>query len=137
MPQQSAEAEFELVRETWAAFNSDDIEGALARIHPDATIVPFGAALEGGSYTGHEEIRKWWVEEIRSTWERFGTVPSEFTKAGKFLVVYGFWRARGQSSGVELEVPATWVIEVRDGMITGWWTFTERAEAHRMVGLGA
>jgi ketosteroid isomerase-like protein len=134
---ESADPEFELVRETWAAFNRDDLEGGLAHIHPDATIVPFGAALEGQSYKGHEEIRRWWVKEIRSTWEHFGTVPIEFTKAGKFLVVYGFWRARGQSSGVDLDVPATWVIEVRDGRIAGWWTFTDRAEAHRMVGLEA
>jgi ketosteroid isomerase-like protein len=37
--------------------------------------------------------------------------------------------------GVELEVPATWVVEVRDGKIAFWRTFTDRDEAHRFVGL--
>jgi ketosteroid isomerase-like protein len=131
----SAAAEFELVRETWDAFRRDDIEVALARIHPDATIVPFGAGVDGRSFTGHDEIRRWWVQEIRGAWERFETNPHDFVEAGKFLVVYGHWRARGRDSGVELDVPATWVVEVRDGRIAGWQTFTDRAEAHRMAGL--
>ena len=32
-------------------------------------------------------------------------------------------------------MPATWVIEFRDGLISRWETFTDRAEAHRKAGL--
>lgn len=123
------------MRETWAAFRRDDIEGALANIRPDATIVPFGSAVEGRSYTGHDEIRHWWEDEIRTAWERFDTEPVEFRKAGEHLVVYGRWCARGRDSGVQLDVPATWVVEVRDGKIAGWQTFTDRADAHRAAGI--
>ena len=123
------------MREAWAAFRRDDVEGALALIHSDATIVPFGSAVEGRSYTGHEEIRRWWVDEIRAAWERFDTDPVEFRQAGRYLVVYGRWCAVGRDSGVQLDVPATWVVEVRDGKIAGWQTFTDRAEAHRAAGL--
>jgi ketosteroid isomerase-like protein len=131
----SAEAEFEVVRETWRAFSRDDYEAALEHIHPDAIVIPFGAAMEGRQYAGHEQIMDWMLGEIRSNWERFETDPQEFRKVGDKLLVYGWWRARGRDSGVELEVAATWVVEVRDGKIGFWQTFTDRTEALRFVGL--
>ena len=131
----SGEAEFEVVREVWGAFTREDDEAAIARIHPDAVIVPFGATLEGKQYVGHDQILGWMTDDIRVNWEWFHTDPREFRKVGDRLLVYGWWRARGHDSGVELEVPATWVVEVRDGKIAFWRTFTDRDEAHRFVGL--
>ena len=131
----SGAAEFEVVREVWNAFSREDDESAVALIHPDAVIVPFGAALEGKSYAGHDQILGWMRDDIRTNWEWFYTDPHEFRKVGEKLLVYGRWRARGRDSGVELDVPATWVVEVRDGKIAGWQTFTDRDEAHRTVGL--
>ena len=55
----SAETEFELVKETWNAFNRNDFEAALATIQPDAVVIPFGAAMEGRKYVGHEGILAW------------------------------------------------------------------------------
>lgn len=43
--------------------------------------------------------------------------------------------ARLGASGVELEMPATWIIELRDGKIVFWQTYTDRAEALEAVGL--
>jgi ketosteroid isomerase-like protein len=131
----SEDAEFEIVRQTWDAFSREDDDSALALIHADALIVPFGATLEGRRYVGHDEIMGWMIGDIRTNWERFDTVPEEFRKVGDRLLVYGRWRARGRDSGVELDVAATWVVEVRDGKIAFWRTFTDRDEAHRFVGL--
>lgn len=131
----SAETEFELVKETWEAFNRNDLDAALETIQPDAVVIPFGAAMEGRKYIGHKGILDWFTGEIQSSWERFDTDAREFRKVGDKLVVFGWWRARGRDSGVELEVPATWIVEVRDGKIAGWQTFTDRDEALRSVGL--
>jgi hypothetical protein len=38
---------------------------------------------------------------------------------------------------VELDIPATWVVEVRDGKITYWQTYTDRDQALREIGLEA
>src|SRR6266542_4417386 len=54
-------------------------------------------------------------QDIRVNWEWFHTDPQEFRKIGDRILVYGRWRARGRDSGVELDVAATWVVEVRDG----------------------
>jgi ketosteroid isomerase-like protein len=129
------EPDFEVVRTVWEAFNREDDETAIAHIHHDAVIVPFGAALEGKQYSGHEQILGWMVGDIRQNWEWFHTDAREFRRFGDKILVYGWWRARGRDSGVELEVPATWVVEVRDGKIVFWRTFTERDEAHRFIGL--
>jgi ketosteroid isomerase-like protein len=36
---------------------------------------------------------------------------------------------------MKLEMPATWVVEVREGKIASWQTFTDRKEAFEAVGL--
>lgn len=129
------EYEFQVVSETWEAFNRDDLDAALERIHEDAVIVPFGAAMEGRRYEGHAGVTDWYRNEIRPNWEEFYTHPEEFRKVGDRLLVYGRWRARGRDSGVQLDVPATWVVRVRDGRIADWQTYTDRSEAHSAVGL--
>jgi ketosteroid isomerase-like protein len=78
---------------------------------------------------------RWYRDEIRANREEFETHPHEFQKIGDRLLVYGRWRAGGGDSGVELDVPATRVVEVRDGKIAGWQTYTDREEAHAAVGL--
>ena len=131
----SSEAQFEIVREAWAAFARNDVEAALALIHPDAIVVPFGAAMEGRSYSGHDGVRDWFLNDIGSSWRQFEAEAREFRRVGDKLVVYGRWHARGRDSGVGLEVDATWVVEIRDGKIAYWQTFTDQNEAHRFAGL--
>ena len=121
--------------ETWDAFNRDDLDHALSRIHEDAVVVPFGAALEGKRYEGHAGVLDWYQNEIRTNWEQFDTIPHDYRVAGDRLVVYGRWRARGRDSGVALDVAATWVVEFRDGRIAFWQTFTDREEAHEFAEL--
>jgi ketosteroid isomerase-like protein len=130
-----AQAEFQIVCETWDAFSRDDLDAALEHIHEDAVVIPFGAAMEGKLYEGHAGILDWFRNEIRTNWEQFDSQGREYRKVGEKLIVYGRWRARGRDSGVELEVAATWVVEVREGKIAFWQTFTDRDEAHRFAGL--
>jgi ketosteroid isomerase-like protein len=123
------------VCEVWGAFSREDLDYALLWIHEDATAIPFGAAMEGRRYEGHAGVIEWFTQEIQVNWEQFDTHPSEYRKLGDKLIVYGVWKARGRDSGVQLEMPATWVVEVRDGKIAYWQTFTDRAEAHDFAGL--
>jgi ketosteroid isomerase-like protein len=123
------------VCEVWDAFNRADLDYAVLRIHEDAIVIPFGAAMEGRRYEGHAGVVEWFTREIQVNWEQFDTYPSEYRKVGDRLIVYGVWKARGRDSGVQLEVPATWVVEVRDGKIAYWQTFTDRSEAHEFAGL--
>ena len=62
-------------------------------------------------------------------------LPEKFERVGDRLLVTGRWNARGKESGVDLDVPASWVVEVRDGRIAYWQTYTDHAEARRGAGL--
>jgi ketosteroid isomerase-like protein len=112
-----------------------DGPGLLRELDPDVLIVPFGAAMEGKSYQGHDAVMGWWNNEILVTWDRFQVLPERFQRVGERLLVTGRWHARGSESGVELDIPASWVVEVRDGKIVYWQTYTDHAQARRDIGL--
>jgi ketosteroid isomerase-like protein len=61
--------------------------------------------------------------------------PESFERVGDKLLVTGRWKARGIESGVELDMPASWVVEVRGGKIAYWQTYTDHDQARRDIGL--
>ena len=127
--------DIEVVRRAWAAFSRNDEPAILAECHHDIVAIPFGAVMEGTAYRGHDELWTWWREEIMVTWSFFEVHPERFERVGDRLLVTGRWKARGNESGVELDMPATWVIELRDGKIAYWQTYTDDAQARRDIGL--
>jgi len=129
--------DFELIRRAWAASNSRDEAGFRAVLHPDIEAVPFGAAMEGKRYRGPDECWAWLRDEILANWEFFEVIPEDFRRVGGKILVSGRWHARGKESGVELDIPATWLVEVRDGKIAFWQTYTERSEALRDAGVAS
>lgn len=129
------DADFEVVCRAWDAFSRVDLDGMLSELHPDVVAQPFGATLEGQEYRGVDQVRRWWRDEILATWEFFRTFVCGFQRVGSRLLVTGRWYARGMESGVELDIPATWIIDVRDGKIAYWRTYTELAQARRDIGL--
>ena len=137
MSQENVDADFEVIRRAWRASGQKDLAAFERDLDPDIVTIPFGAAMEGTSYRGVDAVVGWLRDEIWANWEHFDTVPEEFTRVGERILVTGRWHARGKGSGVELDIPATWVIEVRDGKITYWQTYTDRDQALRDIGLEA
>jgi len=121
------------------AFNRTFTQGGdelFELLDPDVEWIPITAALEGTSYRGEEEVRGW-MEEIKREWEIFETRPRDFRDLGDDRVlILGTWRARGRSSGLELDSqPASWLIKFEGGKITRMQTFTDRAKALEAAGL--
>ena len=125
----------EVVRRAWAAVNERDIPTWLDCLDPEIEAIPFGAAMEGRIYRGHEGVLEWLEQEVWATYETFEVYPDEFQEVGGRLLAFGYWIARGKESGVELRVTATWVVDVRDGKVVRWQTYTDRDEALDAVGL--
>jgi SnoaL-like domain len=50
----------ELLKRLYAAFNEQDIEGALEVIHHDAV---WANGMEGGLLNGHQDIREYWLRQ--------------------------------------------------------------------------
>jgi ketosteroid isomerase-like protein len=127
--------DFEVVRRAWAAFSRVDLEGMLEELHPEVVAVPFGAAMTGEAYRGTEQVKDWWRNDILATWEFFRVFVESFQRVGNRLLVTGRWNARGIESGIELDIAASWIIDVRDGKIACWQTYTEHEQARRDIGL--
>jgi ketosteroid isomerase-like protein len=125
----------ELVRRVFDAFNNDDMDAQLELWHEEGEFIPILARLEGHVYRGPEGVRRW-IEQVERDWEVFEARPEEYRDLGDKVVALGSWRARGRVSGVELDsAQATWVVEVRDGKLWRWETFTDRDAAFRAAGL--
>ena len=130
-----SDADFEVVRRAWAAASSADLDGMVAELHPEVVAIPFGATLEGKAYRGPEQVVSWLRNEILVSWEFVQVLPERFERVGEQLLVTGRWKARGRESGVELDIPASWVVEVRDGKVAYWQTYTDHGQARREIGL--
>jgi ketosteroid isomerase-like protein len=68
-PPEAAPAE--VVRGYYRAWSCGDLDGMLARAHPDIIATPtLGILYERSAYAGHEGIRAW-VREVAGAWEAF------------------------------------------------------------------
>jgi ketosteroid isomerase-like protein len=130
-----SDPDFDVIRRAWRASGQKDLAAFERDLDPDIVTIPFGAAMEGKSYRGVDAVVGWLRDEIWANWEHFDTVPEEFTRVAQRILVTGRWHARGKGSGVELDIPATWVVEMRDAKITYWRTYTDRDQALRDIGL--
>lgn len=52
-----------LIERCYAAFNSRDVDAALAGLHPD---VDWPNAVEGGRVLGHEALRRYWGRQFET-----------------------------------------------------------------------
>lgn len=125
----------EVVRRTWAAISRRDIPAALECLHPEIEAIPLGAAMEGRVYHGHDGIVTWLERELWATYETFEVHIDEIREVGDRLLLLGHWIARGLESGVDLDVAASWVVDMRDGRVVRWQTYTDRDEALADAGL--
>ncbi len=130
----------DVARRMLPAFNRTFTQGGnelFELLDTDVEWIPITAVLEGASYRGEEEVRGW-MEEIERQWEIFETRPNQFRDLGDDRVlILGTWRARGRSSGVELNSqPAAWLITIGRGKVIRMETFTDRAKAYEAAGLG-
>lgn len=119
----------EVVRLVLDAVNDRDIEALIDLMHPDVEFFPILAALEGPVYSGHAGLRRW-LRSLELDWEIYETRLERIHDLGASALGLGSWRARGRTSGVELDSqPGAWHARVREGRLVWWRTYTDRAEA--------
>jgi ketosteroid isomerase-like protein len=134
-----SEENMEAARALLPAFNrafEHDASGLYELLDADAEWIPITAVLEGNSYRGHDGVRQW-IEDMRRDWEVYETRPEEFRDLGdERVLILGTWRARGRSSGVELNSQqAAWLLRCQAGKVIRMQTFTDRERAFEAAGL--
>jgi ketosteroid isomerase-like protein len=130
-----SEGSVAVVRRLVAAWNERDLETLIGLIADDAQFMPFRAQLEGAVYRGPEGVRQF-ARDASEDWEFLHVAASEYRDVGgERVLVLGHMEARGQASGVDLRVPAAWVIQVRGDKVTELRAYTKYQDAFDAVGV--
>ena len=119
----------ELVQSGFAAFNEDGVEGILPFFDPEfEATTPPELASEPDTYRGHEGVRRYFdsfyeaMEEIR--WE-----GHSFEEAGDKVIVDFTLHARGKTTGIDTELRAVQVWELRGEKAIGLQLYPTLEEA--------
>ena len=113
------------------AITRDDLDAFLALAHPDIEFHSLIAEAEGLTQHGHDGVREWWAEVIRSLGVRPRPESIEsFRDRGITRL-----RLAGHIEGVEVAQDMWMAWRVRDGLIVWWTTYRTEAEALDAVGL--
>jgi ketosteroid isomerase-like protein len=87
-------AEMELVRQYYAAWSRGDLEGMLARAHPDIEASPtLGVLYDRSVYCGHEGLSEWF-EEVAGRWGDFDPHVDDLYEEGERVIAFIHLTAR-------------------------------------------
>lgn len=128
-------ADVETVRKGVEAYNQGDVEGVLAMTATDVVLVPVRALLDGGSYEGHEGVRRF-MADMDEDWAEREIEVDEIRDLDPGILVLGRFRAVGRS-GVEVRQPLAWRSELRDGKLTRLQAYSDVSVALSELGLSA
>jgi ketosteroid isomerase-like protein len=98
------------LRATFDAFNRGDFDAAIAFMHPDIEFIRAGVQPP---LRGVEQVRAWMEP---SAFEYQVVEPIDITVAGNKVLVLTNTKARGASSGIEVQIDAWNVFTVDDDL---------------------
>jgi len=107
----------DLVTGGYDDFNSDNIGGVIARLHPDVEWTePGGGSAPAGTFRGPESVANDVFAKVPETFDEFGVEVVDAKDEGDTVVVTSRFKGKNKS-GAELDVQAEQVWEVREGKI--------------------
>jgi|tagenome__1003787_1003787.scaffolds.fasta_scaffold19539034_2 ketosteroid isomerase-like protein len=107
-----SERNLKRVRAGLDAFNRGDVDGVLAVLADDVEIFSSPALANPGTYHGHPGYQEW-VGEWLEAWEGLAISVERIEPVGERHVVVGVLQtARGQGSGVEVEMTTAFMFEL-------------------------
>ena len=128
-------SQVDVVRQTFEAICSRDIDGLIELYAPDVEFLPLtGTRVESGGYSGHDGVRAYF-DEVVEVWEEMRPHADDVRTVGDKVVVLGGCLVRGRGSGAPSDTPMAWVITVQDGKVTSHRGYRTREEALEAVGL--
>ena len=131
-----SEKNVETVRRFLAAWERNDFDAFVQDWHPESEF--FSAFMVQGegdktAFRGVQGMRQYW-DEWHSLWDLRVEV-SETRDLGDTVLVVAGMTVRGKGSGVEIESPLAYVIELDNGLLRKVHTYLNVTEALKAVGL--
>ena len=127
------QAGVELVQEIVESLNRGDVDGMLARMHPDFEWRPLEASPVARVYRGHEHVRGY-VEDWLSTFEGLRLDLENPTEVAGRVIAPVNAHGRGRGSGLALETRFCQVWTVRDGSALAMREYASREDALDAIG---
>jgi ketosteroid isomerase-like protein len=130
-----SEANVDLARKAFDAFDARDIETVLEFMDEDIEFLPVTANLTTGGvpYRGHDGMRSY-MEDVARVWDDLRVYPNEFRDMGDTVVALG--RMHGRGGGMIIDRPTGWLWRCRNGKIVFGRVYASHEEALRAAGLG-
>ncbi len=125
-----------VVRRSLAAWERDDFDGFVQDWHPESEF--FSAFIvhgegDGRAFQGLQGMREYW-DEWHSLWD-LSVEVYETRDLGDVVLVVAKMRVRGKGSGLAIESPLAYVIELDSGLLRKVQTYLNVSEALKAVGL--
>jgi ketosteroid isomerase-like protein len=122
------QANTELIRKTYAAFNAGDLQTILTYVADGARFNNQGPAVVpyAGLYNGKEEIVRFFQAIAEST-EGGEVVAESFVAQGDRVIAVGRYRATVRSTGSKIDSPIAHDFTVRDGKVVRWEGYSDTA----------
>ena len=121
------------MRATFAAFDRGELEAILEYVDPE--VVVHDPARTGATFTGHDELLRFWREWLQS-WEGYRVEPYEVIEVGERVFIAAEQHARGKTTRVEVGQDLYIVLAIPDDLITEYRIFADRGDAMAAAGLG-
>jgi ketosteroid isomerase-like protein len=126
-----SEENVEIVRRAWEAWERRDIEAMFALLDPAIVWEMHGGAIElRGLYHGHEgvgQLFQQWLESFET--DSYEAHAETFIDAGDNVVVGWRARARGKTSGAEVEMYRWHAYRISNGRVIRIDVFENKDEA--------
>ena len=130
-----SEENVEIVRQFAECWGRLDWEGMAALADPGVEMhATVGGVEEGHVRHGVDEIRRDY-ETVEEAWDEHRIELEKLIDAGDPVVVFHREYQRGRASGVELEIDAAVIVDLRDGRIVRVQGYMNRAEALKAAGV--
>jgi uncharacterized protein len=122
----------EVVRRALDAFSSGDADAFAALTTPDVEWTTGLGAIEGEVFHGWEGVETYFAR-LRSAWDSFEFLATEYRDLGDIVLVLGRLEGRGRGGGVPVDSPVGAVWDLREGRIWRLRAYLDHDKALKAV----
>jgi uncharacterized protein (TIGR02246 family) len=112
----------DIVRGLFDVWGKGDLEGFLGMLDPDvewrfADNFVYGKV---NPLIGRQALREGSLKRLRTDWEDFNALPTEFLDAGEYVVVLGHYVGTYKATGKKLRAQFTHIYKIRNDKVAQW-----------------
>jgi len=124
----------EIVRRAFSAFQRRDSKAWVNCFHPDVELLLPRNVLEGGSYRGHEGVKRA-LADASETWETFGFDIQDIRTVDDRVIALGRATTVGKGDAPTIEFQSAYLFQLCEGKISYLRPYQSHSEALEAVGL--